>query len=50
MKYLFSLNLKTILMLLLAIIIVFGLIKKLFKLVIFVAVIGLLLYLFNVLL
>ena len=50
MKYLFSLNLKTILILLLAVIIVFGIFKKLFKLVIFVAIIGLLLYLFNVLL
>ena len=50
MKYLFSLNLKTILILLLAVIIVFGIFKKLFKLVIFVAIIGLLLYLFNILL
>ena len=50
MKYLFSLDLKTILMLLLAVIIVFGLFKKLFKLAVFAAVIGLLLYVFNVLL
>ncbi|MBR4422574.1 MAG: hypothetical protein IKS69_08580 [Erysipelotrichaceae bacterium] len=47
MKFLFSLNLKTILFLLLAIIVVFGIFKKLFKLVIFVAALGLLLYLFN---
>ena len=50
MKFLLGLNLKTILFLLLAVIVVFGIFKKLFKLVIFVAIIGLLLYLFNVLL
>ena len=49
MKYLFSLNLQTILLLLLAVVIVFGIVKKLFKLVVFVAVIGLLLYLYKVL-
>ena len=49
MKYLFHLNLQTILLLLLAVVIVFGIFKKLFKLVIFVAVIGLLLYLYNIL-
>ena len=49
MKYLFRLNLQTILLLLLAVVIVFGIFKKLFKLVIFIAVIGLLLYLYNIL-
>ena len=47
MNFLYGLNLKTILLLLLAIIIVFGLFKKLFKLVIFAAIIGLLLYLYS---
>ena len=47
MNFLFGLNLKTILLLLLVIVIVFGMFKKLFKLVIFAAIIGLLLYLYN---
>ncbi|MBQ6477767.1 MAG: hypothetical protein IJI44_00210 [Erysipelotrichaceae bacterium] len=47
MKFLLGLDLRTILYLLLAVLIVFGLFKKLFKLVIFVALVGLLLYVFN---
>lgn len=47
MKFLLGLDLKTILYLLLAVIIVFGFIKKLFKLVIIIALIALAFYVFN---
>ncbi len=47
MRYLLGLDLKTILYLLLAIVIIFGVFKKLFKLVIFLVVVGVLVYLFN---
>ena len=47
MNFLLNLNLKTILLLLLAVLVVFGIFKKLFKLVIFATVIGALLYLYS---
>ena len=47
MKFLLGLDLKTILYLLLAVVIIFGLFKKLFKLVIIVGLIALLLYFYN---
>ena len=48
MKYLLGLDLKTILYLLLAVIIIIGIVKKLFKLVIVIAVAGILFYLFGI--
>jgi hypothetical protein len=47
MKHLLGLDLRTVIFLLLAIVIVFGIFKKLFKLVIFVALIGALFYLYR---
>ena len=47
MKHLFGLDLKTIFYLLLAVIIVFGIFKKMFKLVIFLALAGVLFYFFR---
>lgn len=47
MKFLLGLDFRTILYLLLAVLVVFGIFKRLFKLVIFIVVLGVLFYLFN---